>query len=47
VYQPPKVYLVLAGIGKDPTEAPLFTVRVCVAGLPPSALKVTVCLTED
>jgi hypothetical protein len=44
VYQPPNLYplLVAEGIFEESTEAPLVTVRVCVAGLPPSALKVTV-----
>jgi hypothetical protein len=45
VYQPPKVYPLLAGslgILEAPIEAPLFTVRVCAVGIPPSALKITV-----
>jgi hypothetical protein len=45
VYRPPKLYPLLPGSGgilEAPTEAPLFIVRVCVAGLPPSALKVAV-----
>jgi hypothetical protein len=45
VHQPPKVYPLLVGsvgIFADPSEAPLSTVRVWVAGLPPSALNVTV-----
>jgi hypothetical protein len=45
VHHPPKLYPLLVGsvgIFADPTEAPLFTVRVWVPGLPPSALNVTV-----
>jgi hypothetical protein len=45
VYHPPKVLPLLAGsagIFEKPTASPLFTVRVCVAGLPPSVLNVTV-----
>jgi hypothetical protein len=44
VYQPPKALPLLVGFEgiDDPTEPLPFTVRVCVAGVPPSALNVTV-----
>ena len=44
VYQPPKTEPLLAGsagIFSGPTESPLVTVRICFAGLPSSALNVT------